>query len=163
MNSPGTSSESPSVSGHTVTSVGRPVGATLLTVASLLWLGMLLGVSFLATPVKFLAPSLSLPVALEVGRYTFAVFSWVEVAAAVAVLASAWSVRLGARVLVVAILLAAIVAFQVIWLLPLLDARVELIIQGAMPEPAGYHNLYVVLDLIKAALLGYLSWLGLRT
>lgn len=34
---------------------------------AVLWAGLLLGVSFLATPVKFLAPSLSLPVALDVG------------------------------------------------------------------------------------------------
>lgn len=36
---------------------------SLLLLATL-WAGLLLGVSFLATPVKFLAPSLSLPVAL---------------------------------------------------------------------------------------------------
>lgn len=34
---------------------------------ALFWAGMLAGVSFLATPVKFEAASLSLPVALEVG------------------------------------------------------------------------------------------------
>jgi hypothetical protein len=42
------------------------------------WLGLLIGVAFLATPAKFLAPSLSLPVALDVGRQTFYVFNKVE-------------------------------------------------------------------------------------
>src|SRR5690606_30735313 len=51
-----------------------------LLLLAVLWTGLLLGVSFLATPVKFLAPSLSLPVALDVGRQTFMVFNWVEVA-----------------------------------------------------------------------------------
>ena len=40
-------------------------------IVATLWLGLLLGVAFLATPAKFLAPGL-LPVALDVGR-TFAV------------------------------------------------------------------------------------------
>ena len=41
-------------------------------------LGLLIGVSFLATPVKFRAASLDLPVALDVGRVTFELFSKVE-------------------------------------------------------------------------------------
>ncbi len=40
----------------------------------LIWAGVALGVAFVATPAKFLAPSLSLPVALDVGRHTFAVY-----------------------------------------------------------------------------------------
>jgi hypothetical protein len=39
-----------------------------------LWAGMLLGVSFIATPAKFLAPSLPLAQALDVGRSSFT--SW---------------------------------------------------------------------------------------
>ena len=46
----------------------------------LLWAGLAIGVAFLATPAKFLAPSLSLTVALEVGRHTFRVYNGVELA-----------------------------------------------------------------------------------
>ena len=53
-------------------------GRVGLVIVSILWIGLLLGVSFLATPVKFQAPSLTLPVALDVGRQTFAVFNGVE-------------------------------------------------------------------------------------
>jgi len=35
------------------------------------WMGIVIGVSFLATPVKFTADSLTRPVALDVGRATF--------------------------------------------------------------------------------------------
>ena len=45
---------------------------------AIFWLGILLGVSFLATTVKFQAPSLDLPTALDVGRVTFALLSKVE-------------------------------------------------------------------------------------
>lgn len=54
---------------------------------SLRWLGLLIGVAFLATPVKFLAPCLTMAVAFDVGRYTFAAFNKVEWLCAVALLA----------------------------------------------------------------------------
>ena len=46
----------------------------------LIWAGLSVGVAFLATPAKFLAPSLSLPVALEIGQQTFRVYSGAEFA-----------------------------------------------------------------------------------
>ena len=46
----------------------------------LVWAGLAVGVAFVATPAKFLAPSLSLPVALDVGRHTFAVYDRIELA-----------------------------------------------------------------------------------
>jgi hypothetical protein len=52
-------------------------------VVALVWIGLLIGVSLLATPVKFRAPSLDLPVALDVGRHTFAAFNLVEIFALV--------------------------------------------------------------------------------
>ena len=43
-------------------------GPMAVLVAATLWAGLLMGVSFVATPVKFLAPSLSLAVALDVDQ-----------------------------------------------------------------------------------------------
>jgi hypothetical protein len=43
-----------------------------------IWAGLLLGVSFVATPAKFLAPSLPMTQALDVGRWTFHVLAWTE-------------------------------------------------------------------------------------
>lgn len=42
------------------------------------WAGVLLGISFVATPAKFLAPSLPMVQALDVGRWTFHVLAWIE-------------------------------------------------------------------------------------
>ena len=52
----------------------------LATEVYLLWAGLAIGVAFLATPAKFLALSLSLSVALDVGRHTFRVYNGVELA-----------------------------------------------------------------------------------
>lgn len=62
----------------------------LLSAACLVWAGVVIGVSFLATPAKFLAPTLTLPVALYVGRHTFGVLRPVEIAWAALTLVLAW-------------------------------------------------------------------------
>jgi hypothetical protein len=105
---------------------------------ALLWCGILLGVSFLATPAKFLAPSLTLPVALDVGRQTFMVFNRLEWLLCVAA-APLWV--LGARSRTTGVLIAiacGIVLIETFWLLPLLDARVGLVIRGQAPEPSSH-------------------------
>ena len=48
-----------------------PVPYAVAAFMGVAWLGKLLGVSLVSTPVKFQASSLDLPVALEVGRVTF--------------------------------------------------------------------------------------------
>lgn len=152
---------------------------TALAVTSLVWIGMLFGVSFLATPVKFLAPSLSLPVALDVGRQTFAWFSRIEVLLAVAAFASAAATEARARavarirgaggapaprvsiVLLLTVLLAAAVALQVLWLLPVLDARVEVILGGGTPPPSSLHTAYVGIEAVKLGMLIGVAWIAM--
>jgi len=142
-----------------------------LAVVSLVWLGALLGVSFLATPVKFLAPTLTMPVALDVGRQTFHWFNRIEIALAVAALVVAVAYdrprlldNVGTAVRPYATLLAAVLAvavgLQALWLLPLLDARVETIIQGGTPPPSSLHDVYVVLEAVKLGALVGAAWLA---
>ena len=119
---------------------------------------MLLGVSFLATPVKFLAPSLTLPVALDVGRQTFGVFSIVEVIASLTVLAVAVLSGGRRRNVVLAVLVGGLVAAQFAWLLPVLDARVEIILQGGTQDDSNLHNLYIVIDSAKLFMLSAICW-----
>jgi hypothetical protein len=125
---------------------------------AILWLGLLLGVSFLATPVKFLAPSLTLPVALDVGRQTFAAFNRVEwvLIALLLVLAI-----IGPRTLaaVAGLLVAAAVTIaQALWMLPVLDARVGIIIAGGHPPPSSLHNAYLVAEVVKLLALLVMSF-----
>jgi hypothetical protein len=118
-----------------------------------IWLGMLVGVSFLATSAKFLAPSLTLPVALDVGRHTFAVFNQVEWAfAAISLLlfvvgGRAWMIG-AALAVTIALLLA-----ETVWLLPVLDARVGLIIAGQQPPPSRLHTLFITFEAVRVVAL----------
>jgi hypothetical protein len=48
---------------------------------------------------------------------------------------------------------------QTFWLLPILDVRAGLIIQGKTPAPSSLHTTYVVLEVLKAvALAVYAYW-----
>lgn len=130
----------------------RPWTLGVLIIA-LLWLGLLLGVAFLATPVKFSAPSLTLPVALDVGRHTFSAFNkveWVLSAALLLALLGGARTRLGC---VLAVALIALVVAETLWLLPALDQRVGLIIAGQQPPASALHEIYIALELVKLAAL----------
>lgn len=126
------------------------------------WFGLLIGVSFVATPAKFLAPSLSLPVALDVGRQTFAVFNRIEWVLAAALLPAIFLARRSIVTALAAACTLAIIATETLWLLPLLDERVGMIIAGQAPTPSGHHLLYIWLEGIKALALATIAAVGAR-
>lgn len=128
---------------------------------ALLWTGLELGVAFVATPAKFLAPSISLPVALDVGRQTFMVANRVELGICLIVLLAAALTRRRRAWTLAFAPPALAVLLQTIWLIPALDARVGLILAGQSPPPSPLHGLYVGLELGKAtwlALAGLSMW-----
>ena len=120
----------------------------------LLWLGLLLGISFLEAPVKFQAASLRRNVALDVGRHVFRASQWVQLA--LGAIALAIFVHAGAPRAAAAWLggLAVLLLVQELWLRPALDRRILFIFQGGQPRGAGLHGLYIAADVGKAALLG---------
>lgn len=113
---------------------------------------MIVGVSGLATPVKFTAPSLTLPVALDVGRVTFRLFSRVEwgFALVLVVLGFAAQIRL---LWPVTGLVVAVIVLQAMWLLPALDARTASVIAGATLPPSALHAWYVAAEVTKLVAL----------
>ncbi len=127
-----------------------------------IWFGMTAGISLLATPVRFTAPSITRPVALDVGQVVFAALNKAELIALVTLLIV---VRLSGKArelwaqcsLLVLILLA-----QSIWLLPQLAARSQQIVAGIEPPPSMLHASYSVLELIKLLMLLYLGFRSLK-
>ncbi len=125
-------------------------GRVLALFWALIWAGMVLGVSFLATPAKFLAPSLPRPVALDVGRHTFRMFGRVEAAlAALLGLRAAGSKRRRLFALAPGL----VVLAQTLWLRPLLDARTQQVIAGRELPPSDLHLGYVAGESAKLAAL----------
>ena len=139
----------------------RPITSPLVGLAFLLlptlWIGLLVGVCFIATPAKFQAPSLSLPVALDVGRSTFAIWNGVEwVLLALFVPPLLYSRRPDAALAVGA--MGVFLLVQTLVLLPILNARIVTIIAGGKPESSPDHLVYIAIDALKLGVLGSITW-----
>ena len=127
------------------------------------WMGIVIGISFLATPVKFTADSLTRPVALDVGRATFNALGYLEWALTLVLAMLIWRAastnqRPTLRTLVVAALIATMVLVQAVWLVPGLDERVASIIAGVEPPSSHLHTLYGITEVTKVAALGLLGY-----
>jgi hypothetical protein len=121
------------------------------------WLGMVLAISFLETPLKFRAPGITVPLGLGIGRLVFRALAVEELALAGMLTAA---LALGDRtttVIVLASLLWAVLVVQVAVLLPRLDRRARLILAGDTPSRSRLHLAYVALDGIKVVLLPVLG------
>lgn len=135
-------------------------GRWLAAKVALVWAGLSIGVSFLATPAKFLAPTLTLPVALEVGQQTFRVYHPVESVFAAAVILLGAGLGRRPRWAAAAAVPALLVAAQVFWLIPALDLRVAELQAGRPVAPSSEHALYVALEGVKIVWLLILGLAG---
>ena len=125
------------------------------------WAGMTVGISMLATPVRFTAVSITRPVALDVGRVVFAALNKAELLALVLLLII---VRVSGRsreLWAWCAILILIVLAQGAWLIPELAARTDIIMAGGEPPPSSAHAIYSSLELIKIGLLLFLGFSSL--
>ena len=124
------------------------------------WAGMTVGVSLLATPVRFTAATITRPVALDVGRVVFAALNKAELVAVILLLVI---VRMSGRsreLWIGCSVLILIVLAQGAWLIPELAARTDIILSGTEPPPSHAHAIYSTLELAK---IGLLLFLGFRS
>ena len=117
------------------------------------WFGMTAGISLLATPARFAAPTVTRIVALDIGRVVFAVLNKAELIALIMFLIVVRASGRSHRWWAVAAVLALIVLAQSIWLLPELAERTAQIVGGNQPPPSIAHAAYSSLELIKLGLL----------
>ena len=110
------------------------------------WAGLILGSSFLAAPAKFGTPSLTRPVALDVGRHIFKLQLRIELNLAFLFLILTMIGPSGVWRFALPIFVGAVIAYQFQFLQPALDARAQTIIDGGAPPPALHHRIYVALE-----------------
>jgi len=125
-----------------------------------IWVGMTVGVSMIATPVRFTATSITRPIALDVGRVVFAALNKAEFVALVLLLLI---VRVSDRTRELwawCSILILIVLAQGAWLIPELAARTDIIVAGGEPPTSYAHAIYSSLELAK---IGLLLFLGFRS
>jgi hypothetical protein len=125
----------------------------LFLILTLVWAGIIIGVSLIATPIKFQAPSLTLQTGLEIGRYTFRFLGRVELGLLIAVLIAASLSRPRPATWVMLAIIVAAIALQRLWLLPFLDTRVSEVLAGGPPSFSLHHRIFAGMEVAKAALL----------
>lgn len=123
-----------------------------------LWAGMTVGVSMIATPVRFTVSSMTRPVALDVSRVVFAALNKAELVALVALLVIVRIAGLTRRWWGFGAILTLIVLAQGVWLIPELAARTDIIIAGGEPPASYAHAIYSTLELAKIGLLLFLGF-----
>jgi hypothetical protein len=140
---------------------GTLVLAFLATVFAA-WAGLVFGVSFLSARAKFRAPSITLRVALDVGRQTFRMLSRTELLLAVAA-SLACVAAPGALILAGMTLVWSVIAAERLWLLPALDLRAGIQMTGRTTGPSYHHSLFARLEMTKACLLLVCSGVAILT
>ena len=121
---------------------GQLIGAGVAFV----WLGMVLAISFLETPLKFRAPGITVPLGLGIGRLVFRALNTVEVVLAAALITALLTVTPGAAGWTLLVVTVALLATQAVLLRPRLDRRAQQIITGHPPPPSRLHLTYIGLD-----------------
>lgn len=124
----------------------------------LTWFGMTAGISLLAVPAQFGAPSTDRAISLDVARAIFTALNKAELVALILLLVVVRVSGNARRWWGAASVLAFIFLLQTVWLLPELTERARMILAGTEPPPSIAHAAYSTLELIK---LGLLLFLGL--
>ncbi|HLP12167.1 MAG TPA: hypothetical protein VK177_09570 [Flavobacteriales bacterium] len=128
-------------------------GSLFIILVCLIWAGMVAAISFLEAPVKFTAPSLTLRVGLDVGRHVFAAFNKVELVWAGLLLILFFIGKLNTLIRIFLLGLFAIMALEHVWLLPVLDQRALIIVEGGWPQGTSPHKWYIIFEIAKFILL----------
>jgi hypothetical protein len=121
--------------------------------ATLIWLGMVLAISFLEAPLKFRAEGLELRVGLAIGRIVFRALNIAEVILAV-VIAVCLTIAPSSRpVLVLAAVTAVLLAVQLLVVRPRLNRRSARVLAGHDAPRSRAHHAYIGLEALKLAAL----------
>jgi hypothetical protein len=121
-----------------------------------IWIGLILGVSFFAAPIKFTADGVSLEQLLAVGKVTFQAFSWVELSAFVLLVCA--SLRNLTRSVVIGIsILGILLLIQKFGVLPGLNTELDRTVAGETIEETNLHFIYAAIECVKLAILFFLA------
>ncbi len=119
----------------------------------MLWLGMVLAISFLEAPLKFRAPGVTIPLGLGIGRLVFRALNTVEVVLAVALIVACLILSPGTTGWVLLLVTVAVLAVQVAVVRPPLTRRSNRVLAGEDVPRSNAHYAYVALEIAKVALL----------
>ena len=115
-----------------------------------IWFGALGAISFMEAPLKFTAPNINLPLGLGIGRIVFQTLNKIEIILAILLVLSFFFARPKGKSWIYCYgVIAVLLLLETVWLLPVLDARAEQVINGTASPNSNTHVVYIVFDAIK--------------
>ena len=125
--------------------------AAVASALTFVWLGMVLGISFLEAPLKFRAPGVTIPVGLGIGRIVFRALNIAETVLAPAVVALVATGTPTTAVVVPVAVTALVLAVQLAVVRPRLNRRSDAVLAGEDPalRRSRAHLYYVALETVK--------------
>jgi hypothetical protein len=122
---------------------------SLSCMLTFIWVGFLAAISFMEAPVKFTAPSLTLAIGLDVGRHVFAALNKVEWVFTLLIAILLLANKFTPAIKIVWGVIFLILCVQTFWLLPALDARALVYINGGTPPASSLHLVYIIVEAFK--------------
>lgn len=126
-----------------------------VAIATSLWLGFVLAISFMESWLKFRAKGVTIAIGLSIGRLVFRALNIMEWIAALAL--AVIYLRHSGFVPELSLLLSStaviILLFQTLLLLPALSKRARRVIAGETNTPSRIHLVYVATEVLKVAAL----------
>ncbi|MGO4615788.1 hypothetical protein AB4305_15570 [Nocardia sp. 2YAB30] len=129
------------------------VAQHILWFLPMLWLGMVLAISFLEAPLKFRAPGVTVPLGLGIGRLVFRALNVAESVLGVLLVVAALIVGPGMASCLWLAAAVAVLAVQVLAVRPPLTRRADRVLGGEDLPRSHAHYWYIGLEVIKAVVL----------
>jgi hypothetical protein len=117
------------------------------------WLGMVLAISFLETPLKFRAPGVTVPIGLGIGRLVFRALNIVETIFAFTLLLAICLDMPTMPIGITASFALMALALQLVVIRPRLTARSNAILGGLDAPRSRAHYAYIGLEALKVVVL----------
>lgn len=112
-----------------------------------IWIGLILGISFLEAWLKFRAPGVTLPIELGIGKLVFGAMNKVEWVLGFLIFSGLILNKPSHDYLFVGIII--LLLLQTFWLLPQLNSRADAIIKGEVLPSSNLHIFYGGAEILK--------------
>ncbi|WP_298423440.1 hypothetical protein [uncultured Kordia sp.] len=123
---------------------------------TLIWLGMVLAISFMEAPLKFQSELVDTRIGVSIGRIIFTTLNRIEIVFLTLFTLLTMTSGNFKRSYLLHVLIA-IIGIQTFLLLPFLDQRALEIVQGQPVEDSILHINYILLEIIKVIVLLWIS------
>lgn len=134
----------------------------ILCFCIIFWAGLIGGISFLEAPLKFQAPGITIPLGLGIGQLVFQALNKIEVVLLVVILICTYPTSLKNLDGLFLVFITILLLTDTFWLLPLLDERAKLVLNGKPITESYHHLLYIVIESFKFLSLVILGFLNLK-